>query len=96
MPVKFLNHATGAIIMLCPVAGSKVCVRYSAAGIGGVDELTIAGIDTYMGDTTAVCIGKENDIANLQTALVHEFTLLVLIRRGAVGGEAQTHKDIIG
>ena len=81
--------------MLCPIAAGQVRVGYSGAGIGGVDELTIACIDANVRNAAGVCIGKEHNVAGFQAALGHRGAHLILIGRCPVRGIAKLLQDIV-
>ena len=89
------GHAAGTIVVVCPVAAGQVRVGDSGAGVGGVDELAVSGIDAHMGNAAGICIGKEDNVTGLQLILGNGSALLILVSGGPVGGEAQLLKDIV-
>ena len=70
--------------MLCPVTAAEIRVGNRRAGIGGVNELSVTGVNTHMGNTAGVCIGKEDHIADLQICLGNSSSHFVLICGSAV------------
>lgn len=89
------GHAAGTVIVLRPVTGGQVGVGNSGTGIGGVDKLSVSGVDTHMGDAAGVCIGEEHDVANFQVTLGNRSALLVLFSGSPVRGEAQLLENIV-
>ena len=72
-------HSPCSVIVLCPVAAGQVRVRDRGAGVGGVNELTAACVDTYVGQPGGVCIRKKNDIAGLKLVLTDLTALVPLL-----------------
>ena len=93
--IRLLYHPDAAVKMFAPIAAGEVGVGDGAAGIGGVDELAVAGIDAGVGDTAAVCIRKEHNVAGLQVGLVHLNSGAVLGVRGAAYGNAEGAVHIV-
>ena len=60
-----LSNSAGAIVVICPVT-TELSVAYGAAVTGGMDELSVSGIHTHMGNAAGVCIFKEDQIACLE------------------------------
>ena len=68
MPAEIfsLTNTAGAVIVICPISAAHVREADSGTGIGCMQELAGAGIDTHVGNTgctTGAC--KEDDVAGL-------------------------------
>ena len=81
-----LTNATCAVVVCLVVAGVQIRDLDHLTAVGGVDELTVADVDTDMGDAGLVSTCEEHQITGLQVALGNVGAHLVLIDRGAVGG----------
>ena len=90
-----LGHAAGAVVVVCPIASGEIGIGYGGAGIGGVNELSVARVDAHMGNAACVCTGEENDITGLQICLGDGGTHVVLIGGGAVGRIAKLLQNIV-
>ena len=64
---KFIvsGHAACAIVMICPVTAGQVCIGNRGAGVGGVDELAVADVNTHVGNAAAAGICEEDNVAGL-------------------------------
>ena len=60
--ISLLRDPAGTVVALCPVAGGEIGVRDGSTGVGGVDELSAAGVDARVGDAAGA---KEYQIPNL-------------------------------
>ena len=92
---NLLTNSAGAVVMLCPIAAGQIGIGNRGAGIGGVDKLSAACVDTNVTNAASHSTGKEYNVAGLQFGLTHGSTLLVLIRRCAVGRIAKLLKYIV-
>ena len=79
-----LGDATCAIVVICPVTAGEVGVGDRGAGIGGMDKLTVAGINANMGNAAGICIFKEYQVSRSQAAAADMGTHCILICSGAV------------
>ena len=85
-----------AVIMVCPIAAGQIGIGNRGAGIGGMEEISVARINTYMGD--AACAAgacEENQIAFLQVGFFHICTVLILVSGGTVGGVTKLLQNIV-
>ena len=90
-----LHHPDAAVEMLAPIAAGEVGIGDGAAGVGGVDELPVPGVDAGVGDAAGVGTGEEHDVPGLQIGLVHHHAGTVLGLGGAAHGNAEGAVDIV-
>ena len=88
-------HSPCAVIVLCPVAAGQVRVGDCGTGVGSVDKLAAARVDTYVRQSGGICIRKEYDIAGLKIVLADLTALLPLVGRGSVGGVAALLQHVV-
>ena len=81
--------------MFAPVAAVQVGIGDGAAGVGGVDELTIPGVNTGVGNAAAAGACEQDDVAHLQGSLVHLRSGAGLGGRGAANGNTEGAVNII-
>ena len=93
--LSLLAHAAGAVVVVSPVAAGQSVIGNRAAGVGGVDKLTVAHIDACVGQAATICIGEEYHIAGLQVGFGNIGALLVLIHQHAVRGVTQSLQHIV-
>ena len=62
-------NSAGAVVVLRIVSAVQIVDLDHAAGVGGVDELTVTDIDAHMGKTGGVGVGEDDDITGLQLTL---------------------------
>ena len=79
---KSSNDPPRAVIVLNVVAAGQAAGG-DTLGAGGVNHFPVANVDAHMGNTCAVCILKEYEIAGLQIALCHIGANLVLLCGGS-------------
>ena len=64
-----LTHSPGTVVVVCPVTGCQIRIGNNRPGVGGMDELAVAGINAHMGNTAGICTVEEHDIAGSRLAL---------------------------
>jgi hypothetical protein len=62
-------NSAGAVVVLRIVSAVQIVDLDHAAGVGGVDELTVTDIDANVGKTGGIGVGEDDDIAGLQFIL---------------------------
>ena len=99
MPVSIekrgLVDAACAVVMIdviCVVQAGDLNAGFAGAG---VDEITVAQVDTNVGDTLGISIFEEHEVAGLQVSLINIHTVGVLRGRTMGDGVAEALGDVV-
>ena len=85
----FLCNASGAVVVVSPIAAGQIRVGYGGAGVRGMNKLAITRIDAHMGNAGSICTCKKYDITNLEIGFCYISAPPVLIRGSTVGRKTE-------
>ena len=88
-------YTAGAVIMIGPIAAGQVGIGNRRAGIGSVNKLAAAGVNTHMGNAVGTGAGEENNVTGLQAAFFNIGTHLILGSGCPVRGEANLLQNVV-
>ena len=78
-----LHYALSTPVNSCVIRAIQAADYNTLSGVGSVDELASANVDTYVSDSIAVR-GEEHQIAKLKLRLADRCALLVLLAGSSV------------